>query len=392
MIGVLPLAFDLIRRAWRSGLVAAVGLAVAAAMVWLPTQASGEALDGGRLAAVWSLGLGLAQALIFTAVAVLAVDGLARDVRDGQAALLATQPQGRVRWWLGRWLGAALLGLGWLALAVGVGLIVAGGQVPAAWQEIHAPQVQPLALPQGTIVDTGLEGPPGRLRLYLTTPEGDDAAGTLEILSTTGARQAITVQPFRTYESDWPGGRLGLWQDGWPALVIDPGRDLVLRVPAGSGAANLLRVVVLLALQVLFVAALGAAAAGALRYPLALLAVLAWLFAAAHAPLLSSSLRPPGAQEEELLAHGHHADDGHDHGVSEGWWLEVLEGARLTGWSLTDALHRWWRVGDLGAGRLVPGAEVGQALLRLGLLQTVAVAVAGILLWRRRELALGDES
>ena len=70
--------------AWRGGAMPIMAGLLAAVLLWLPR------VSGGDEVAVWQIGLGAGQALLLLGIGWLAVDSISRDLRDGQASLLAT--------------------------------------------------------------------------------------------------------------------------------------------------------------------------------------------------------------------------------------------------------------------------------------------------------------
>lgn len=376
MIAVLAIARATAVAAWRGGAAKAMAGLLVVVMLWLPGYA------GGGDAGLWQIALSVAQALLLLGAGWLAVDSLGRDLREGQACLLATRPLDRAQWWLGRWLGVTLvvwlLLLGVLVLA----LAQSRGVCPTPHVEVTAELPRPLVLAPGQPTAVSLEGGRGELLITVRAPHALDQPVRLDAVADSGESLGLDVMPDRLYRVAWPGGtRVILINRGDVLLGVSRG-DLRLRGPLPGAGANAARAAAMMAMQLAFAAALGTAAASALSYPVALFAVLAWLVAAAHAPLLPTT--PIGAP-----AHGDHAHEHGDEPLSTAW-LATMNAGRVAGLWLTDAVHRWWRLGDVARGRLVPPADLGRAVLRLGLAQTGVVVLMGIWLWRRREFGLED--
>ncbi|MBI5835272.1 MAG: hypothetical protein HZB16_23440 [Armatimonadetes bacterium] len=369
----LAVAHATLVAAWRGGPAPAMAGLLAALLLWLPSQVGRD--DVG----LWQITLSVAQALLLLGTGWLAVDSVGRDLREGQAALLATRPLSRGAWWLGRWLG--VVAVAWVLLAGVVMLVLAQarGRCPLPHTETRAAIDRSLVLQPDQPVTVSLPGGPGELRLTVRAPEPLSRPARLDLAAASAPDRAVDVWPDRLYRLPWPGGgSITLTNRGAGALAVMSRDDLRLRCAAGNPWANLGRVVVLMALQLAFIAALGAAAASCLSHPVALFAVLAWLVAAAHAPLLPDA---------PIVAPG---EPGHHEAAPSPLWLVTLNGGRLTGLWVTDALHHTWRLGDLGDGRLVPGGDLVASCWRLGLGQTGAVLLIGVLLWRRREFGLED--
>jgi len=376
MMAVLAIARTTMVAAWRGGAAPAMAALLAVVMLWLPGYA------GGGDAGLWQIALSVAQALLLLGAGWLAVDSLGRDLREGQACLLATRPLDRAQWWLGRWLGVTAVAWSLLLGVLALALAQSRGACPTPHVEVTAELPRPLVLAPGQPVAVSLGGARGELLITLRSPAAFDQPVRLDAVADSGESHRLDVVPDRLYRVPWPGGA-GVTLVNRSEVLLGVSRgDLRLRSPLPGALANVARVAAMMAMQLAFAAALGTTAAAAMSYPVALFAVLAWLVAAAHAPLLPTA--PIVAP-----AHGDHA---HDHGGerSSTVWLAAMNGGRVAGLWLTDALHRWWRLGDLARGRLVPPTDLGHAVLRLGLAQTGVMVLVGIGLWRRREFGLED--
>ena len=218
-----------------------------------------------------------------------------------------------------------------------------------------------------------------RSRLTCHAAQVPDRPIDVELAADGQPAAKLAVLPDRIYHAVWPGGRsLTLTNRGAQPLVIVSGDELVLRSPYPGRWPNLLRVVVLMALQLAFVAALGATAASLVSGQVALFVVVAWLIAAAHAPLLTDSPIVPLVEA------------GHQHAAAAPGWYALLNTGRVLGLALSDPLRSCWRLSELAAGRLVPWSVLVAALWRVGLVQTGALVWLGLTCWRRREFGLGD--
>lgn len=159
------------------------------------------------------------------------------------------------------------------------------------------------------------------------------------------------------------------------AVPLVDGPTVVYRVGAFGG--NLARALLLMLLQLAFLAALGLLMGGSLSFPVAAFCAVAYLVAAAHGPMVRA-----GLNEGEALFQG----------AATPLWLELAgRGLVRAGLWLTGSLTAVSPVGAVASGLAIQPADLLAAVVRLGLVQTGVVALVGLLAWARRELAVASD-
>jgi hypothetical protein len=377
MSGIFAIAGLTWRTALRVRLAQLLAGLVVIILLALPAAVRDDGTVVGHAQVLLLYPLGLCHALLCLAVVWLGADSFGRDMRDGHVHLLATKPISPAALWLGKWLGVTAVGGSLLALAA-LGVLA---RVPDGAREALAGHVERTGAgvtdivrlrPGESFTWTFEHGPspgtPVEVRLCVRTP-ADVPGGLRADVVFGGQSGVVTLLPGRRQVFDWkePQGPLSLrLTSHGPGELAMPLRDQpTVRWRVGSFAGNYLRAVVLLALQLAFLAALGLAAGSALSFPVAVFASVAYLVAALHAPFL----RPMAAGTAPVD--------------------QVMAALSRFGLALTDALHRWWPLGRLAAGDLVGWDEIGRAVWRLGVIETGVVMAVGMALWSAREPGLG---
>lgn len=441
-----------IRAALRLRVFWTVAAMLLVVVLLLPPSLRDDGTITGRVRLLLAYTLGLSHGLLCLATLWLGADSLAREVSERQLQLVVVKPVARWTIWLGKWLGIVLLDLVLLAGAVGGAAWQARRAVAdPRWddddralvrQEILTARAELLpdtpdfaALAESTVSERLAAGvlteednllyarrairndleaewqtvPPGGGKAWqfagVTAPAGVEevwfrfrarAAASLrgdvatvvweaegsgdEHLHVHGELRPDAFMAFRI-PSRLVGadGRLTvrLRNDSRAALVFPLGDGPALRYEVGGFTANLLRAAGILLFQLAFLAALGLLLGSALSFPVAAFAALSYLICAAHVPFLGSRLAAgealfdPSTTPLQLELAG------------RGFVRAVL-------W-LAGSLHLHAPLGRLSSGLLVSWRDVAAVAWQLGLLQTGLAALAGMLVFARRELALGAD-
>ncbi|MBI2300564.1 MAG: ABC transporter permease [Armatimonadetes bacterium] len=381
----------------------------------------------GRLRLLLTYTLGLSQSLLCIATVWLGAEAIAGEVAAGRIDLLATKPLPRWQFWLGKALGVMLLDAV-LVAAVGAGVwlqTVRAYDSREAWSTVltarHAVRAETpdfdaqavAALAKRGLAGAGVDRATVResalhdvLSAWQSVPPGQSKEWRFRGIRPGGYGSLSLRFRFRAGGALGAGGAAGVWRfgsqslegryrpdefegvavsdklvaaDGTLTVTFDNRSGETLVFPVGDGptvlyqvggfAGNYLRALLLLWLQLAFLAAVGVALGGALSFPVASFAGLAYLAVALHGSLMASrldALKALGSTHLLLQT-----------GVKAGVWL-------------TLALHRYWPVNDLAHGLAL--GRVGEALLVVGVVQIGLVAGAGMLLWSSREPAMGVEA
>jgi hypothetical protein len=162
-------------------------------------------------------------------------------------------------------------------------------------------------------------------------------------------------------------GRLGP-----SSLVFDHPDGILLFFRTGSFEANLARTLLILWLKILFLAALGLAAASFLCFQVAVLATGAFLTMAMMSGFVLEALEKSGAHGQEDV------------------WGAFSSGLQMAMRPLVQLMQQYDRFSPMALlvdGRLISWGYALEALFWLGLLWTGGAVLAALWIFRRRELA-----
>ena len=181
---------------------------------------------------------------------------------------------------------------------------------------------------------------------------------------------------------------------GQSTVVFDPGDGLEIFYRVGSFGGNLAKALAVLWIRLGFLAALGLAAATFLSFPVACLFCFLVFFAAVGSEYLSESLSNYASipRDEVPWWNKITLTLGKFTGlIAEGKGYDAFKLAiRLVGEAFTflvPPLARYSPTPDLAYGRNVSLAFIREVLLRIGLVSTGVVALAALVIFRRREIA-----
>lgn len=414
MVRLLAIAGMTVRAALRLRLFWALAALLAAVCFLLPPTLRDDGTAAGRVTIVLTYLLQGSRAVLCLATVWLAADSLGNELHRKHIHLLATKPVGRWRIWAGKWLGLMVLNTALLVMVGAAALVQMEGigrrfpgrevappahqvwraDVPAvadlpgperrealaAWQSVAPGETRRWRFGRLVVRPDAPVELRFRFRAAGQLPEGG-AAGEWTITDEQGPRrERWRYRPDVVERVEWrfaeqPGEVTVAFLNRSDQTLVFPVADRpAFWCRVGGFPGNLARTLVVQWLELGFLAALGLAVGAGLSFPVAAFVLVAYLVVAAHVPLVAG-----------LLGQGVHLA-GHDHGAVLGPLTRLT--VALGVW-LTDPLHRYGGTGDLVRGINLDARRLLSTFWELGLLRTGAVALVGLLIWQRRELA-GD--
>lgn len=446
---LLAVAGLTMRAAVRTRWLQAAALLALLVVLLVPAGLYDDGTLTGRLRLLLTYTLGIAHGLLCVAMVWVAADTICRELDEGRIALLATKPLRRWQFWLGKWLGVAMLAAVLVAVeGVGVWLQVQRAVALPRWSDDERREatdkvlcgraaVRPVLPDFPRLADEeaarrqqqheGVALDPAEVRrssleeviaAWQSVPAGGEKEWRYERVRPPRGSATIELR-VRFRASGWVGeGAAGRWLIRGSASAPEEQRETrlapdvyhTLSLPAGlvgpdgvllvrfenrsdetlvfstndgplvlyrvtSFAVNYVSALLVLWLQLAFLAALGLAAGSAFSYPVAAFVSVAYLVIALHATLLAGG-------QGALLAD-------HYGRVAMPWAERFVEAALRFGLWLTAALHRYAPADNLARGLVVENLPAAVAVL--GLCQTGLVALFGIWVWSTRELGLRGE-
>ncbi|MBN1672908.1 MAG: hypothetical protein JXR37_17820 [Kiritimatiellae bacterium] len=397
--------------------VCIAGLAVLV-MVGLPLTVKGDGTGAGRVQILLRYTLGGTWALLAAATIWSASASVAQEVADRQLLLVLSKPVHRFQLWIGKWLGIVLLD------AVLVGLVGGGTYALLRWTirrsalpEADLAQLREetlgarrLVSPKAGAEPAGVIVPPGAVHRWVFEVPRRPASGRHLALRfrlvSSRQREKLPVHGVwligpagapdrhRRAAADVPG----VHQFSFPAravaadntvtveygntdpsgattVVFDSEQAVVLLVAAGSFEMNYVRALMVMLLQLAFLAACGLLAGSLLSFPVA-------VFVSCFVLLLTASHGYISAIAARGLFYAA--------GPAQEADLSILDYAVAGVFKVLDALVRPVTGFDplalLPQGLLVSWATVGRAFLVLVVLYSGVLALLSVGLFARREI------
>ncbi len=408
----MAIAVLTLKEAFRSRLILSLALAVALSVVLVPLTIKSDGTAEGLVRISLQYSLTIVSWLLALGTVWAACRTAALDIEERQIHLVVTKPVGRAQIWLGKWIGvlimdaALLAGAGLLDYAVvrhvtraksgDAGDILATRRVilPQQWKgtpivvqpgesrewrfnlPVNLPVNQPFMVRFAVKSPRQLEMKPLALRWL--------SPGRLSPFAHESSIQAAGFHSFPMPVNTIPDdGTLVLTcvnaQTEPPAVITFAGADsLAVLVDAGTFERNMLRAVLVLFCKLAPLAALGVTAGCLLSMPVATFAACAVVVFAMFGGFIKMAATDPDVTAYRPIPTFAKFDS--------------LFRAQFRAFdAVVSPLRQFDALDLLPRGELVPWKMVGRAFMVLVVAYSGIPAIAGILLFRRRELGLPQE-